>query len=134
MNYLLDTTAVSAAMRHDADIERFLSEHAPGDVVTAPPVVAEIEYGIRRLEAGSRRRRLLERESDRVFGPIRVVEWLPGVASRFGAIKAYLEKAGTPIDDFDVLIAAFALEHGAKVVTANQAHFSRVPDLSVVGW
>jgi len=57
----------------------------PGDVAVVPPVVAESEYGIQRLEPGSRKR------------------------------------AGKPIDDFDIAVAAIALAHGARVITAKAA-------------
>jgi len=60
-------------MRHDPEIETFLRSRAPGEVALVPPVVAEIEYGIRRLEAGTRKRVLLERELHRLLETIRVV-------------------------------------------------------------
>jgi len=41
---ILDTTAVSAAMRAESAVMRFLRLRRPGDVAVAPPVVAEIEY------------------------------------------------------------------------------------------
>ena len=56
---ILDTTAVSAAMRNEPDMVKYLKAMQPGDVAVAPPVVAEIEYGIQRLEPGSRKRSLL---------------------------------------------------------------------------
>jgi predicted transcriptional regulator len=59
---VLDTSACAAAMRYDGEMESFLQSRLPGEVALVPPVVAEIEYGIRRLEAGTRKRVLLERE------------------------------------------------------------------------
>ena len=134
MTVVLDTTALSAAMRYEEELTAFLRERRPGDVATVPPAVAEIEYGIRRLPAGSRKRKLLEAERSRLLGTIRVLEWTPEASERFGAIKAHLERAGTPIDDLDVAIAAVAMAHGAAVVTANVVHFAHVPDLTVRHW
>jgi predicted nucleic acid-binding protein len=51
---VLDMTALSAAMRNEPAMAAFLRARQPGEVSVAPPVVAEIEYGIQRLEAGSR--------------------------------------------------------------------------------
>jgi len=55
-------------------------------------------------------------------------------AEHAGAIRAQLERAGTPISHYDVLIAAQARRHGATLVTANQREFARVPGLDVVDW
>jgi tRNA(fMet)-specific endonuclease VapC len=65
---------------------------------------------------------------------IRVLPWIPEASRRFGEIKARLEKEGALIDDFDIAIAAIALSHEAGVLTANLAHFSRVPGLSRGQW
>lgn len=127
---VLDTSACAALMRHDPQIEAFLRSLAPGDVALVPPVVAEIEYGIRRLEAGSRKRALLERELTRLLETIQVLEWTGESSVQFGEIKAQLERDGTPIDDMDVAVAAIALSHGAEVVTASLAHFSRIGTLT----
>lgn len=132
--HVLDTSALSAAMRHEPELVAFLAALRPGDVATAPPAVAEVEYGIARLEAESRRRTLLEAERDRLLGVIGVLDWTAGASHRFGLVKAALERAGTPIDDMDVAIAAVALAHGATLITANLAHFKRVPGLRVCHW
>ena len=51
------------------------------------------------------------------------------------ARKRYeLDKAGTPIEDMGLLIAAHALAVGATVVTNNTRHFSKVPGLVVENW
>ena len=50
MRYVLDTTAFSAAMRQDAALLELLGKYRPGNILTVPPVVAEIQYGIERLD------------------------------------------------------------------------------------
>jgi len=55
-------------------------------------------------------------------------------AEHAGAIRAQLERAGTPIGHYDLLIAAQARRHGATLVTANQREFARVPGLDVMDW
>jgi predicted nucleic acid-binding protein len=131
---VLDTTAFSAAMRGEPAMERFFRARQPGEVAVAPPVVAEIEYGIQRLEQGSRKRALLAERQARLLSVIRVLDWTPQASVRFGAIKAALERSGRLIDDFDIAVAAIALAHGAGVVTANLPHFSRVPGLRCALW
>jgi tRNA(fMet)-specific endonuclease VapC len=45
-----------------------------------------------------------------------------------------LEKIGTPIGAYDLLIAGQALRRGLTVVTANTSEFSRVAELSWEDW
>ena len=52
---------------------------------------------------------------------------------RFRTLKDQLAKAGTPIPDNDLWIAAVGLEHGLPVATRDQ-HFARVPGLEVFHW
>lgn len=134
MTSLLDTTAFAAAMRDEPEMVEFLRSRRPGDVTTAPPVVAEIEYGIRRLDRASRKRALLEGERDRILGAIGVLPWTPEASQEFGSIKASLESTGELIDDFDIAIAAIAVAHGAEVISANLTHFRRVRGLRSRHW
>jgi predicted nucleic acid-binding protein len=46
MRLVLDTTAFSAAMRLDSAMIKLFKKYRPGDIVTVPPVVAEIQYGL----------------------------------------------------------------------------------------
>ncbi len=55
-------------------------------------------------------------------------------AEIFGMIKADLEKQGTPLDDFDIMIASCALVHNLTLVTNNIKHFKRIDGLRLVNW
>ena len=56
------------------------------------------------------------------------------VAETFGMIKSELESKGTPLDDFDLIIAASALASNLILVTNNQKHFSRIEGLKLENW
>jgi len=51
-----------------------------------------------------------------------------------GHARAALEKAGTPIGAYDLLIAGQARRRGATLVTANVTEFDRVPELKCEDW
>lgn len=53
------------------------------------------------------------------------------IARRGSRLRRRLRAEGQMIGDFDVLIAATALDAGIPLVTGNLAHFQRVPDLEV---
>jgi tRNA(fMet)-specific endonuclease VapC len=48
--------------------------------------------------------------------------------------KARLRKAGTPIDDFDLLIGATAVSHNMVMVTNNAAHFNPLQNIVIEDW
>ena len=56
------------------------------------------------------------------------------ILRRFGAIKAALQRSGTPLADADVLVAAATLEKGDRLVTGNARHFDRIPGLALEDW
>lgn len=133
MSWVLDTTAVSALMRGERAASKRLLDADPNVVRVPQPVVAEIRYGIARLPR-SRRRALLEARVDVLLRSLARAAWTDAVSARFGELKARLESAGLRVDDFDVAIAAHALELDATVVTDNVRHFLRVPGLAVESW
>jgi tRNA(fMet)-specific endonuclease VapC len=55
-------------------------------------------------------------------------------AAEAGEIRAGLERAGTPVGPYDILIAAQARRRGSLLVTANQREFARVPGLRTEDW
>ena len=134
MILVLDTTALSAAMRLEPEMVRFLESHRPGEIASVPTVEAEIEYGISRLPSDSKKRALLAAQKEKIFSEIRILPWTSEASRAFGRIKASLEAAGTPIDDFDVAAAAIASSHGAGVITANLVHFRRIEGLESRHW
>lgn len=134
MRFLLDTTAFSAAMRRDEILLNLLVQHQPGDIVTAPPVVAEIQYGLERMDKASRKHLILSKERDRWLSVIAVLPWSNEASERFGEFKANLEHRGLLIDDFDIAIAAIAVAHGCAVITANLNHFQRIDSLESKSW
>ncbi len=121
-------------MRQEADLVKFLQARRPGDIATVPPVVAEIEFGIQRVDASSKKRLLLEAERDRLLNVVKVLPWTTRSSVLFGTIKSDLERAGNLIDDFDIAIAAIGISHDARVLTANLVHFHRVAGLTCSHW
>jgi tRNA(fMet)-specific endonuclease VapC len=49
-------------------------------------------------------------------------------------IYAHLKNQGTLIMDADILIAASAIVRGMKIVTNNERHFQRIPNIQVENW
>jgi tRNA(fMet)-specific endonuclease VapC len=131
---LLDTNAVSAVMhRRPEALERLRAEE-PWSVILCSPVAAEIQYGLARLAAGSRRRKLLEAEYRRLRKVVSWQDWTEEAATEYGRLKALLEQKGARIDDMDLVIASVALATGARIATCNRRHFSRIQGLDLDDW
>lgn len=134
MNYLLDTNAVIALLRNKpTDVrERFRVAAAAGDYLAVPSVVLfELWYGVAKSSHVSENTERL-----RVFlsGVVDPLGFDDEDAKFAGRVRAALEKSGTPIGPYDLLIAGQALARGLTVVTANVGEFGRVPGLETVDW
>jgi tRNA(fMet)-specific endonuclease VapC len=55
-------------------------------------------------------------------------------AQHYGAIRATLEKLGTPIGVNDLHIAAHARSEGLTLISNNLREFERVPALQLANW
>lgn len=133
MKYILDTNVVSALMRGDLNVIKHLTGVSRADVLLPQPVVAEIEYGLSRLPRSKRRDALASR-FELLKGELGRAIWSDEVSERFGKTKAWLERRGDRIEDFDVAVAAHALGHGDVLVTANLKHLGRVPGILIEDW
>lgn len=134
MTVVLDTSALSACMRRLPQALARMRGLAPDDLVLSSPVAAEIRFGLERLVAGSRRRRLLEAEYGRIRAVVRWADWTEAAAELFGVHKAALVARGQLVEDMDVAVASVALSLGAAVATANVRHFQRFEGLTVEDW
>ncbi|MEX5636298.1 type II toxin-antitoxin system VapC family toxin [Parafrankia sp. FMc2] len=134
MNYLLDTNAVVALLRNKplAVRERYRSAQASGEYLALSSVVLfELWYGVAKssqVADNTDRLRVL------LSGGMDLLDFDDEDARNAGQVRAALEKAGTPIGAYDVLIAGQALRRELTVVTANSSEFSRVPGLRSEDW
>ncbi|RMG08045.1 MAG: type II toxin-antitoxin system VapC family toxin, partial [Cyanobacteria bacterium J055] len=55
-------------------------------------------------------------------------------AEQAAQIRSLLKTTGKPIEAYDVLIAATALQYNFVMVTANVREFDRIPGLPVENW
>jgi tRNA(fMet)-specific endonuclease VapC len=133
MKYVLDTNALSALMKGDAQALAQLRQAGRAEVGLPQPVIAEISYGLERLPK-SKRRQTLQQRFDLLRAELPRCQWTDTVSERFGQVKASLERKGQRIEDFDAAIAAHALADGAVLVTANVDDMVRVPGLTIEDW
>ena len=68
------------------------------------------------------------------FSEIQIIPFDDAAAQAYGAVKAELQRRGTPIGPLDTLIAAHAKALKVVLVTNNTREFSRVDGLVVEDW
>lgn len=68
-----------------------------------------------------------------LLGIVAVLNPDPATARQYAGIAAALERAGTLIPENDMWIAAVAMECDMPLATLD-AHFQRVPGLTVLDW
>ena len=131
---VLDTSAVSTVMhRVPRSLER-LADYSPADIVLSAPVAAEVSFGLARLGARTKRRRLLASEYQKLREVTRWVDWTEPAAWQFGLLKAKLRARGRVIDDLDIAIGSVAMQLGARVATHNAKHFRELEGVEVDDW
>jgi tRNA(fMet)-specific endonuclease VapC len=133
LNYVLDTNAVSAAMKGDPNVLERMREAGRKKLAVPEPVYAEIAYGIERLPKSKKRSKLLVLYRA-IYEELGSMPWTHEVTEHFASVKSTLEHKGKRIEDFDAAIAAHALAAGAILVTADVDHMERVPGLKVEDW
>ncbi len=134
MNYLLDTDAVVALLRNKpvAVRQRYRQADKAGDYLAVSSIVLfELWYG---AEKSGRVKENTERLRVLLSGDLDLLDFDDEDAQAAGRIRAALEKIGTPIGAYDLLIAGQAVRRGLTVVTANTAEFGRVTGLGWEDW
>lgn len=127
--FMLDTDAVSYAIRGLGGVRDRLLAHSPSSVVMSSISFAELRFGVEK-----RRSRRLSQGVDDLAKVMVVLPFDAGAARVYGALAARLLKAGTPIGQLDTFIAAHALALGVTLVTNNTKHYSKVSGLALENW
>jgi len=130
----LDTNAVIAILNNRTSPVRARIDAAiglSGTLAISSIVLFELRYGAAK---SARPERNAQRIADFLSGPIEVLPFEAMDADEAGDIRAALERAGTPIGAYDVLVAAQARRRDALLVTANEREFARVPRLKFEDW
>lgn len=129
MKYLVETDRAADWLKGRPDAVELLRSLAPEGLAISLISLGELYEGIYfgRDPAGNEK-------SLRAF--LRFVDVLPlnrPIMKRFARIRGELRRQGQLIGDPDILIGATAIQHELVVVTRNDRHFARIPEISLLG-
>jgi tRNA(fMet)-specific endonuclease VapC len=109
--------------------ERF-ARHAASELVMSVITLGELRFGAEKSQARDRAIATITE----LTSLISVCELPKQAGDHYGQIRAELQKAGQPIGNNDLWLAAHARSQDWIMVTNNEREFLRVPGLRVENW
>lgn len=127
--YLLDTNICVFLFRGKYGIAEKLAEIAPSMCYVSEISIAELKYGAYKSNKVEENLQLI----DELLESVGVVA-VTGTIDFYAKEKNRLRSLGTPIEDFDLMIAAAAYSEGLTLVTDNTKHFQNIMGLQIENW
>ena len=127
---MLDAGVVIQGEKGLFDLSAWLLANSNERLEVAAVTVAELWHGVERATPRHRTRRLTYLNA--VLSVLPIIPYTDQTAYEHARIWAYLEKKGTKIGAYDLIVAATALERQSQVATFNPKHFDPVPGLVVI--
>ena len=128
--YILDTNTLIYFFKGIGNVADKLLAASPKDIGIPAVVLYELEYGIARSTSPRKRTKQLEE----LCALVAVLPFGNEEAKISASIRVSLEKKGTPIGPYDVMIAGTVLSKQGILVTSNTKEFKRVPKLKITDW
>jgi len=128
--FLLDTNTIINILKGNPVVERNLRRYYHDPIKICTVTLMELYYGAyksQRVTSNLAKIKTLEN----------TLEILPlgqEIVEMFGKQKSQLEKAGTPLDDFDLILGCCALSQNLILVTNNTRHFKKIEGLKLANW
>ena len=129
--YLLDTNICIYIAKHNPPAVRERFEQLTADALAMSVItLGELRHGAEKSKARDKALAVLEQ----LQSMIQVEPLTDAAAVHYGQIRSTLERAGKPIGNNDLWIAAHARAEGWVLVTNNESEFRRFKGLAVENW
>ena len=131
IRYLLDTNICIYIAKHNPPAVRARFEQQRADALVMSVVtLGELQHGAEKSQARAKALAVLQQ----LQSAIQVMPMTQAAGQHYGQIRSALERAGQPIGNNDLWIAAHARAEGWVLVTNNEREFCRVEGLTVENW
>ena len=91
--------------------------------------LAELKFGVEKSEKPEKNKKAL----DNFLTGVQILPIFHSL-DLYAKEKARLQKAGTPVDDFDLLIGVTSIMHKLIMVTNNTNHLKRINAIQLEDW
>lgn len=126
MKYLLDTNIIIDHLKGKGKIDiLWLEKGACISIIT----YAELLNGAYKSIKTNQNIFLIDITIDSMIK--KIINLDSDIIHSYSSIRAKLEKKGQRLDEFDLLIAATAIDQELILVTNNRKHFNRIPNLQL---
>jgi len=127
--YLLDTNICIYYIKGKFDLKKKFELIDPENCFISEISLAELLFGVENSEHKEKNQKAL----DDFLSGIKIIPIFHSL-DLYAKEKARLRKAGTVIDDFDLLIGATAIKQNLILVTNNADHFIRIKGIELENW
>lgn len=127
--YLLDTNICAFILRDKYGVSSHVLDVGIDNCHISMITYAELYYGAINSTAVERNLRQLQLFVDGI-SVLSIDDAIPFYARE----KVRLRKAGTPIDDLDLLIGTTAKAYGMTLVTENIKHLGKIEGINIENW
>ncbi|MCU0424513.1 MAG: type II toxin-antitoxin system VapC family toxin [Candidatus Kapabacteria bacterium] len=127
--YLIDTNIAIFYMKGKFDLDVKFDNVTTENCFISEITLAELKFGVEKSEKPEKNKKVL----DNFLTGIQILPIFHSL-DLYAKEKARLQKAGTPIDDFDLLIGVTSITHALTMVTNNTNHFKRIRGIRLEDW
>jgi tRNA(fMet)-specific endonuclease VapC len=111
------------------DLEAKFDKVVAEDCFISEMTLAELKFGVEKSEKPDKNKKTL----DNFLTGVQILPIFHSL-DLFAKEKARLQKAGMPVDDFDLLIGVTSVTHKLIMVTNNTNHFKRIRGIKLEDW
>lgn len=127
--YLIDTNICIYYIKGKFDLNKKFEKANPDNCFISEITLAELMFGVENSEKKDKNQKAL----DYFLTGVKIVPIFHSL-DLYAKEKARLRKAGTPVDDFDLLIGVTSVTHNLTLVTNNTDHFTRIKGIALEDW
>jgi tRNA(fMet)-specific endonuclease VapC len=127
--YLIDTNTCIYYIKGKFDLNKRFEKADPDNCYISEITLAELKFGVENSEKKDKNQKALD---DFLTG-VKIVPIFHSL-DLYAKEKSRLRKAGTPLDDFDLLIGVTSVTHNLTMVTNNTDHFKRIKGIALEDW
>jgi tRNA(fMet)-specific endonuclease VapC len=127
--YLIDTNTCIYYIKGMFNLIKKFEEADPENCFISEITLAELKFGVENSDRKEKNQKALEN----FLTGVKIVPIFHAI-DLYAKEKTRLRKAGTPVDDFDILIGTTAVTHNLILVTNNTSHFKRIKGINLEDW